>query len=142
MDEIIIDTDKQRLDIDFIHSYLSQSYWSPGIPRDIVVRSIEHALCFGVYHRQRQIGFARAITDYTTFAYLADLFIDPEYQGRGLGKRLVRTIREHPQLQGLKRWQLVTADAQGLYRQFGFQEVAAPEQHMEIRIPDIYLKKS
>ena len=130
------------LNIDVVHGFIAQSYWAKGIPRELVVRMIQNALCFGVYREGEQVGFARVITDRTTFAYLADVFILPEHRGRGLSKALVAEILQHPDLQGLRRWMLVTADAQGLYQQFGFQVVSAPERHMEIHQPGLYLKKS
>jgi GNAT superfamily N-acetyltransferase len=128
-----IDTDKAKLQIDVIHRYLSRdAYWSNNIPRHLVVRAIEHSLCFGAYSGDAQVGFARVVTDFAVFAYLADVFVLPEHRGRGVSKLLMRTIREHPELQGLRRWSLVTRDAHGLYRQFGFRELANPERHMEL----------
>lgn len=127
-----IDTDKARLDIDLIHGYLSrEAYWSKNIPKPLVVRAIENSLCFGAYDDRQQIGFARVITDYAVFAYIGDVFVLPEHRGRGVSKMLMRAITEHPALQGLRRWALVTHDAQGLYRQYGFRDLSAPERHME-----------
>ncbi|MET0463779.1 MAG: GNAT family N-acetyltransferase [Chitinophagaceae bacterium] len=117
----IISTDKKLLDIDVIHSYLSrESYWSTNIPRDIVERSIAGAECFGVYHDQQQIGFARVITDKATIAYLGDVFILDAFRGKGLSKWLMEVIHAHPELQGLRRWLLGTRDAHTLYEQFGW----------------------
>ena len=127
-----IDTDKARLDIDLIHDYLSrEAYWSKNIPKALLVRAIENSLCFGAYADRQQVGFARVITDYAVFAYIGDVFVLPEHRGRGVSKLLMRGITEHASLQGLRRWALVTHDAHGLYRQFGFRELAAPERHME-----------
>jgi len=129
-----------RLDLDVIHAFLASAYWSPGIPREVVAQAVRNSLCFGAYQGQAQVGFARVVTDRTTFAYLADVFVLPEHRGRGLSKRLMRAVRTHPDLQGLRRWLLVTRDAHGLYRQFGFTPIAAPERHMEILDPEIYLR--
>ena len=127
--EYLVSTDTGWLDLDVIHSFLSEhSYWAKGIPRDVVARSVANSLCFGVYalidsggdHPRRQVGFARVTTDRATFAYLADVFVLPEHRGRGLSKRLIETILAHPDLQGLRRWLLATADAQALYQKFGF----------------------
>ncbi|HEY0611770.1 MAG TPA: GNAT family N-acetyltransferase [Chitinophaga sp.] len=136
--EFSISTDRDKLDLDLIHSFLSNTYWAKGIPRSTVERSLQHSLCFGLYHEQQQTGFARVITDYTTFAYLADVFIIPSYRGKGLSKWLIKTILEHPELQGLRRWLLATADAHGLYTQFGFTPLPHPERFMQIHYPDVY----
>jgi GNAT superfamily N-acetyltransferase len=127
-----ISTDPQRLDMDRIHRFLStEAYWSPVVPRDVVERSIAHSLCFGVYAPDgEQTGFARAVTDRATYAWIADLYIEAGHRGRGLGKRLVKTILGHPELQGLRRVMLATADAHGLYRQFGFEELHGVERFM------------
>src|ERR1700712_3395749 len=135
-----ISTDKSLLDIDIMFNYLSkESYWSKGIKQDTIQRGIDNALCFGVYHHKKQIGFAKAVTDKATFAYLADVFILEQYRGLGLSKWLVQTIKQHPDLQGLRRWSLATADAHGLYAQFGFNPIKKPERWMEIFSP--YLTK-
>jgi GNAT superfamily N-acetyltransferase len=115
-----ISTDKARMNVDLIHDFLSQSYWSKGIPRETVLAAIEHSLCFGIFANDEQLGFARVITDYTTFGYLADVFIVEEARGKGLGKKLIESILAYPSLQGLRRWTLGTRDAHGLYAQFGF----------------------
>jgi len=134
-----ISTDKSILDIELIHGFLSErSYWAQNISREIVERSIENSLCFGVYDGDRQIGFARAVTDYATFAYVADVFVIESHRGRGISKQLMAAIREHPALQGLRRWHLVTTDAHALYRQFGFRELESPQKHMEIVVKDPY----
>lgn len=115
-----VSTDKARMNIELIHGFLSQSYWSKGIPRETVMAAMEHSLCFGIFDNHEQLGFARVITDYTTFGYLADVFIVEKARGKGLGKKLVGSIMAYPSLQGLRRWTLGTRDAHGLYAQFGF----------------------
>lgn len=134
-----IDTDRSKLDIDAIHSHLSQTYWAKGIPRGIVEKAIANSLCFGIYHHGSQVGFARVISDCATFAYLADVFVIEAHRGKGLSKWLIASIKSHPELQGLRRWALVTRDAQGLYSQFEFTPLSHPERFMEIARPDIYL---
>lgn len=126
-----ISTDPDRLDRPLIHEFLSASYWAKGIPRETVDRSIEGALCFGLYEADRQVGFARVITDRSTFAYLADVFVLESHRGRGLAAWLMETILGHPDLQGLRRWMLLTRDAHPLYRKGGFTELARPERVME-----------
>ncbi len=133
-----ISTDPSRLQLDAIHAYLVRSYWSPGIPKDVVARAIAHSLCFGIYLGEAQVGFARVVTDRATFAYLADVYVLEAHRGQGLSKRLVATVQSHPDLQGLRRFVLATADAHGLYAQFGFRPLSAPERMMEIRDPDPY----
>jgi GNAT superfamily N-acetyltransferase len=134
-----ISCDKSRLDLDGIHSFLTQSYWSPGIPREIVERAIANSLCFGMFHEHKQIGFARMITDQATFAFLADVYVLPEHRGKGLSKRLMEYVLRHPDLQGLRRMLLATRDAHSLYEKFGFRPLAAPGNMMEVHRPDIYL---
>ncbi len=134
-----ISTDKARLDLGFIHHFLStKAYWCLHIPLETVRRSIDHSLCFGVFQDEEQVGFARVITDYATIAYLGDVFITPEHRGKGLSKELIRTIMEYPDLQGLRRWILLTGDAHGLYAQFGWAPAAHPERYMEVVNSDIY----
>jgi GNAT superfamily N-acetyltransferase len=139
--EFTISTDRSRLDVTAIHAFLSTSYWAHGIPLEVVRRSIDHSLCFGVYAEERQVGFARVITDQATFAYLADVYILEEYRGRGLARWLLECILGHPALQGLRRFTLVTRDAHALYRKLGFAEVADPSAYMEIRVPDPYRRE-
>jgi GNAT superfamily N-acetyltransferase len=123
-DGYTISTDRDRLDLDVVHGFLStEAYWSPGVARELVERSIEGSIAFGVYRGSEQVGFARVVTDRATFAWLADVFVLPGHRGRGLGKRLVAEILAHPELQGLRRWLLGTADAHDLYRRFGFEVV-------------------
>jgi N-acetylglutamate synthase-like GNAT family acetyltransferase len=140
MGRFLISTDRSKLDVDVIHRFLVRSYWAEGIPRETVMRSIENSLCFGVYDNARQIGFARVISDFATYAYVADVFILEPYRERGLGKELMASIMAHPDLQGLRRWSLGTRDAQGLYAQFGFKPVVNTRARtvMEIVDPEIY----
>jgi N-acetylglutamate synthase-like GNAT family acetyltransferase len=140
--EYEISNDNARLDLDVIHDFLTQSYWSPGIPRATVDRSIQNSLCFGVYHGAALVGFARVVTDKSTFALLADLFILTTHRGKGLSKWLMRRICAHPELQGLRRFMLLTSDAHGLYSQFGFTELANASRVMEIVRPDLYRSPS
>ena len=133
-----ISTEPARLDVDTIWGWLRESYWSPGVPRETVVRAIQHSIPFGIYEGQRQVGFARIVSDRATFAYLADVFVDPAARGRGLGVWLMEVITAHPELQGLRRWMLGTRDAHGLYAKFGFRPLARPEVFMEIHRPDVY----
>ena len=120
-DDYFISTDSSFLDIDVIYNYLStESYWAKNIPKELVIKSIINSLCFGLYHQQQQIGFARVVTDKTTFAYLADVFILEEYRKKGLSKWLIETIQAYPDLQGLRRWMLGTRDAHGLYEKLGW----------------------
>jgi len=126
-----ISTDPDRLDMDAICAFLARAYWAQNRPRAVTERAIQHSLCFGLYDGERQIGFTRVVTDYATFAWLCDVFVEEAYRGRGLGKWLVETTLSHPDLQGLKRWLLATRDAHELYRQFGFAEFGAPGRWME-----------
>ena len=135
-----ISTDPSRLQLAAIHAYLTRSYWSPGVPEDVVARAIANSLCFGIYLGDAQVGFARVVTDKASFAYLADVYVLEEHRRQGLSKRLVETIQAHPDLQGLRRFMLATKDAHALYAQFGFRPVAAPERLMEIRTPPAWLK--
>jgi len=130
MDEFTISTDKNKIDLDYVQKFLSQSYWSPGTPMQVVKKAMEGSLCFGVYENNKQVGYARVITDTATFAYLADVFIDENYRGRGLGKWLVKMIVKHPDLHGLRRIILTTKDAHKVYEQCGFMSVPNPERYM------------
>lgn len=144
--EFLISTDKSKLDIDTIHKYLVRSYWSQNIPREIVARAIENSFCFGLYFgassnsEEKQIGFARVISDFATYAYLADVFVLEEFRGQGLSKWLMQCIIEHPALQGFRRFTLATKDAHGLYAQFGFTPLQSPDRYMERFDPDVYQK--
>jgi GNAT superfamily N-acetyltransferase len=133
-----ISTDRALLDLDVIHGFLSRSYWSKGVPRDVVARSIEGSMCFGIYHDGVQAGFARVITDYATIGYLADVFVLDEHRGRRLGVWLIDVIMHHPALQGFRVWRLGTRDAHGLYEKFGWRPLAHPDRLMEIVDPAVY----
>ncbi|MCQ4145415.1 GNAT family N-acetyltransferase [Vogesella sp. AC12] len=137
---ITFDTDKQRLDRDMVYRYLSgESYWARGLPRDIFERSLDGSLCIGGYDEHgRQVAFARVISDFATFAYLGDVFVLDSVRGQGVGKALMSYIQAHPQLQNLRRFMLATADAHGLYAQYGFAALGAPQRIMEKVEPDIY----
>jgi GNAT superfamily N-acetyltransferase len=139
-DSYEISTDRARLDVGLIHEFLRSSYWSPGVPREVVEKSIRNSLCFGAYLGPRQVGFARVVSDFATVAYVADVFVLPAHRGRGVSKRLMRAILDHPELQGLRRILLATRDAHGLYAQFGFEPLARPEYFMTIHRPDVYLE--
>jgi GNAT superfamily N-acetyltransferase len=153
-----ISTDPSRLQLDAIHAYLTRSYWSPGIPKEVVARAIANSMCFGVYlavgkagdapsvggdssaaHSDTQVAFARVVTDKASFAYLADVYVLEEHRRQGLSKRLVEAVLGHPELQGMRRFLLATRDAHGLYAQFGFKAPAKPENFMEIRTPPAWL---
>ena len=130
-DHFTISTEAARLDLDAIADMLSHAYWATGRPREIIVRSIQHSLVFGLYDGKRQIGLARVVSDYALFAWLCDVFIHEQYRGQGLGKWLMETVTAHPDLQGLKRILLATRDAHGLYAQFGWKPLSSPERWME-----------
>jgi GNAT superfamily N-acetyltransferase len=138
LDPYELTTDTSRFDLDAIHAFLSGTYWAPGIPRSVVERAMANSLCFGLLHSGQQVGFARVITDRATFAYLADVYVLPEHRGRGLSRAMMDRICEHPELQGLRRMLLATRDAHGLYRRYGFQPLASPENFMEIHRPNVY----
>jgi ribosomal protein S18 acetylase RimI-like enzyme len=129
----------EEMDLDAIHAYISKSYWAKGIPRATLNRAMENSICFGVFDTfEAQIGFARTVTDYATYAYLADVYILEEYRGKGLSKWLMSEVMCHPKLQGLRRITLATRDAHGLYERFGFKSLAAPEIFMEAWNPNVY----
>jgi len=134
-----ISTDKSRLNLDTIHRFLSEdSYWARDRTLKQTQTAIQNSICFGMYDGARQIGFARVVTDRSTFAYLGDVFILEEFRGRSLGKWLMETIISHPELHGLRRWVLATRDAHGLYEQFGFSALKFPDRWMELPAPDAY----
>lgn len=137
-DNYSISTDKTKLDIKIIHQFLSNSYWSKGITEVVIKKSIKNCLTFGLYKNDKQIGFAKMITDRATFAYLADVFVIEEHQGKGLGKWFIQCMLSHPDLQGLRRIMLATKDAHALYEQFGFKSLATPDRYMEIWNPNVY----
>lgn len=130
--QIVISTDKSLLDIDVIYNFLSSSYWAKNRPLSVIKKSIENSLTFGVYLEGNQIGFARVVTDYATFAYLADVFILETCRGKGYSKELIKRITTHPELQTVKRWMLATKDAHKLYSKFGFRVLRNHERFMEM----------
>ena len=136
--DTLVSCDRRKLDLKRIHAFLTRSYWSEGVSRELVERSIEHSIPFGVYAGAEQVGFARVISDRASYAYLADVYIEERFRGRGLSKLLMRAVMEHPELQRLRRWILGTRDAHGLYRQFGFTELQRPERWMEKAEPSLY----
>ncbi len=139
--EFSISTDRGRLDLDVVHGFLTDCYWAKGISREIVARSIENSLCFGLFADRKQVGFARVISDCATYAYIGDVFVLESFRGRGLGKWLMECIMQHPGLQGLRRWSLVTRDGHGLYSQFGFEPLRKPQNYMERHRPDVYQQR-
>lgn len=139
--DYVVTPDLARMDIEVVHRFLSEdSYWAQHIPREVVERSMRNSLCFAVLHTGAQIGFARVTTDRATVAYLGDVFILPAHRGKGLSKWLMECVGAHPDLQGLRRWILATADAHGLYAQFGFMPLKALGRWMEKHDPDVYLR--
>ena len=130
-DQFTISTDPARLDIDAVCDFLTRAYWANTRPRERTERAIQNSLVFGVYDGDKQIGVARVVTDYSIFAYLCDVFIHEEYRAHGLGKWLIQTVMEHPDLKDMRRWVLVTNDAHGLYQQFGFTTIEDPERWMQ-----------
>jgi len=143
--EYVITTDRARVDLDVVHGFLVSSYWAAGIPREIVERAVGNSLNFSVWHEPAggvaaQVGFARVITDYATFAYIGDVFVVEAHRGRGLSKWLMREVCAHPRLQGFRRTLLATRDAHGLYAREGFTPLAAPDRWMERWTPNVYAK--
>lgn len=137
--DYIYSTDKGKLDHNYIHHFLSkESYWAKNIPIDIVRKSIEGSFCFGIYDGHQQIGFARVITDYATFGYLADVFVDKKYRGKGLSKNLMQFIMENDVVKGLRRFMLATLDAHGLYEQYGFMKLEGDKRLMGIKFFEEY----
>jgi GNAT superfamily N-acetyltransferase len=136
-----ITTDPQKIDLGAVHAYLSRSFWAEGISKDIVARSLANSLCFGLFDGDVQVGLARVVTDRATYAYLCDVYVLESHRGLGLGKWLIETVMAHPDLQGLRRFQLVTRDAHGLYSRHGFAAPAHPERHMEIFKHGMYVDR-
>jgi GNAT superfamily N-acetyltransferase len=137
-----VSDDPALLDVRAIHGYLQRSYWSPGIPFEVVQRAVRGSLCIGAYDAAgAQVGLVRCISDFATFCYVGDVYVLEEHRGHGLSKAMLGMATDHPLLQSLRRWSLVTADAHGLYRQFGFSPVAQPGRHMERLDPDIYRRR-
>jgi N-acetylglutamate synthase-like GNAT family acetyltransferase len=134
-----ISTDPDELDVALIHDFLARgSYWAAGIPRSTLERALANSVCCGGYVEERQVAFARVVTDQATFAYVADVFVVPDHRGKGYGRDIVRALLEDHRLQGLRRWHLVTRDMQGLYHGLGFTALSHPEMHMQKHDPDIY----
>ncbi|MBI1798406.1 MAG: GNAT family N-acetyltransferase [Candidatus Eisenbacteria bacterium] len=156
--DYLLTTDPARVDVEAVHAFLAGSYWARGIPFEVVQRSVEHSLNFSLWHEPQaatdaasapgsslgpatsaaQVGFARVITDYATFGYVGDVYVLEAHRGRGLSKWMMRTMIEHPDLQGFRRWSLLTRDAHDLYRPLGFTPLASPERWMERWLPDAY----
>ena len=139
--DLLITDDRSLLDLDVIHGFLKGSYWSEDIPRELLRRAIDNSIPVGLYRAGKQVGFARVVTDRATFAYLADVFVLESHRGRGLSKQLMRVVLSHPELRSLRRWHLVTRDAHGLYRQFGFSELKDASRHMEIHARNAYKRR-
>jgi GNAT superfamily N-acetyltransferase len=137
-DDYVVSTDRARLNVDLVHDFISSSYWAAGMPRATLERAIDNSLIFGIYHGARQVGFARAITDLATYAYLSDVFVIEPYRSRGLSKWLMECILEHPDLQGLRRFALFTRDAQGLYERYGFGPPRGASSYLERWTPNVY----
>lgn len=133
-DGFVADDDAARVDLDVIHGFLSTSYWSPGVPREVLARSVANSLNLGVYLEDAQVGYARAVTDRATFAWIADVFVLPDYRGHGLGRFVVSTLLEHPELKGLRRVMLATADAHELYQSYGFAQLANPDRYLAVTV--------
>ncbi|MBI5365294.1 MAG: GNAT family N-acetyltransferase [Planctomycetes bacterium] len=137
--EYVLDTDPERLDLTVIHGWLAGPYWSPGMPRATVERAVAISLCFGVRRGEAQVGFARVVTDFATFAWVCDVFVLEVERGRGLASWMIECMRATPELQGLRRWILATRDAHAVYARHGFTSLAAPERWMDVRAPsDLY----
>ncbi len=138
-DGLLLSTEKDRINIEAVHRFLSQeSYWAKNRSFDQTVVAIENSICFAVFDGERQVAFARVVSDKATFAYIGDVFVLAEYRGRGISKWMMEAMIGHPELQGLRRWILATADAHGLYEQFGFRGLQFPERWMERPAPDAY----
>jgi GNAT superfamily N-acetyltransferase len=133
-----VTADRRRIDVDAVHAFLTRCFWARGISKELVAKSISHSLCFGVFDADAQVAFARIVTDYSTYAYLCDVYVLEEHRGKGLGKWMIDFVMMHPELQGLRRFQLVTRDAHGLYTRFGFRPPDNPERQMEIFRPGLY----
>jgi len=140
-DDTVVTTDPARVDMDVVHGFLVTAYWCAGIPRERLTQAIANSIPFSAWVGGRQLGFARVVTDRATFAYLADVFVLPEHRGNGLAARMMECIVAHPDLQGLRRWILLTRDAHGLYAKFGFTPPAAPERWMERWDPKVYERR-
>lgn len=139
IENYFLTTDKNKIDMIAAHDFLStQAYWCKNIPFETFKKSAINSLCFAVFDGEKQIAFGRIISDFATIAYLGDVYVLPSYRGKGISKLLVKQIMEHKELQGLRRWILLTGDAHGLYKQFGWEEIKSPDKWMEIVNPNIY----
>ena len=138
-DDFSICTEKDRINVEYVHSFLTHSYWAKGIPVETIRKSIAGSMCFSIFYKEQQIGFARVISDEATFAYLADVFVDEKFRGQGLSKWLMEVIMNHESFRELRRFMLATRDAHGLYAQFGFTPLTHTDRWMQIHKPDIYL---
>jgi GNAT superfamily N-acetyltransferase len=140
-DSYVITTDSARVDIDVVYDFLNkESYWARGVPLDVIKRSITGSMCFSMFRGDEQVGFARVVSDRATVAYLGDVFVVTAHRGKGLSKWLVECILAHPELQGLRRFMLVTSDAHGLYEKYGFTPLKSPPRWMEKHDPDVYTR--
>lgn len=140
--EYRVSTDPADVDVDLLHRFLrDESYWARGVPREVVERELRHSICFTLLHGDAQVGFARIVSDRATVAYLGDVFILAAYRGQGLSKWLMRCVMGHPELQGLRRWMLLTGDAHSLYARFGFTPLKTPARWMELHDPDVYSRR-
>lgn len=142
LNQFKISDDKKLLQLETVHFWLKNSYWATNIPFDLVQAGVNNSLCFGIYNQGEQVAFSRVISDYATFAYLADVVVDEKFRGLGLAKEMMKFILEHPQLQGLHRFMLATKDAHKLYEQFNFKVAESPENILEIKVKDIYLRNT
>ena len=133
-----VSTDPALLDLDAVYRYLSRAYWCEDIPRETLERAVRNSLCFSLFEGDKQIGLTRVVTDYTTFAYLCDVYVLESHQAKGLGTWMIQCVRQHPELQGLRRWHLTTRDAHALYCKVGFVPLSKPERHMEVFTYDMY----
>jgi GNAT superfamily N-acetyltransferase len=140
MHKVSLSLDPSRLDIDAIHAFLIESYWSPGISRDVVARAIAGSVCIGAFQGDAQVGFARLVTDKATFAYLADVYVLVEHRGQGLARAMLDALFAHANVQDLRRIMLATRDAHELYAKYGFTPLCAPDRFMELHRPDVYLR--
>jgi GNAT superfamily N-acetyltransferase len=139
--DFLISTERKRIDLNVVHDFLTNCYWAKGVAREVVACSIDHSLCFGVYDGDaRQVGFARVVSDFATVAYVGDVFVLESHRGHGLSKWMMECIIQHPALQNLRRWILLTRDAHRLYSRYGFTPLKAPERYMELHRPDIHEK--
>jgi GNAT superfamily N-acetyltransferase len=140
MSDITLSLDPARLDITAIHAFLTGSYWSPGVPVDVVARAIAGSVCIGAFQGDAQVGFARLVTDKATFAYLADVYVLVEHRGQGLARAMLDALFAHANVQDLRRIMLATRDAHELYAKYGFTPLSAPDRFMELHRPDVYLR--